>query len=404
MPRGSGALQVSVLRQREFLLLAAARFLWVLGQQVFNISMSLLVFDETRSALALGLIGLVSFLPGLCLTLVSGPVADRIDRRLISAVCILIAALASIGVLFIPSGASIAGPFVAVGLIGGVRAFAAPALTALLPNVVGVEQIAPALAWSNSLSQIANISGPMVGAFLYAASSRLSFLASAALFGLAVAFVFALSPRPPTPGRKMDFETLIAGYRYIWSRPVVLGAISLDLVAVILGGAVALLPIYAIDIFHAGPEAVGVLRAANALGALAAALFMGLRPIRRSAGRLMFICVIIFGAATIGFGVSTHLPPAVLFLFVLGAADQVSVVIRGVLIQLQTPDEMRGRVSAAFSVIVDASNQMGQFESGVAARLIGTVGSVVLGGAGSIFAALIWIRWFPELWRFDRLK
>ena len=394
----------SILRLRDFRLLISARFLWSLGQQVFNIAMSLLIFERTGSPLALGLIGLASFLPGLCLTLVSGPIADRFDRRWISIVCFLIAAVASVGVLTIESRIDAFWLYFAVVLLGAARAFASPATTALLPNVVPLDQLSNALAWNNSLSQIANISGPMLGGFLYAAGPKTPFLCCAAFFVFAVVLAAAIAPRPPLPGKRIDWETLIAGYKYIWSRSVILGAITLDLVAVILGGAVALLPIYAIDVFHSGPEAVGVLRAANAIGALAAAMVIAFRPLRRKAGALMFAAVIVFGLATVGFGLSKHLAPAVVFLFVLGAADQISVVIRQLLVQIQTPDAMRGRVSAAFSIITDASNQIGQFESGVLARFVGAVASVVIGGIGSILAAGLWMKWFPSLLNYDRLE
>ena len=394
----------SILRLREFRLLITARFLWSLGQQIFNIAMSLLIFDRTRSPLALGLIGLASFLPGLCLTLVSGPIADRFDRRLITIVCFVIASGASLGVLTIGPGIDVFWLYFAVVLLGAARAFASPATAALLPNVVPLSELGNALAWNNSLGQIANISGPMFGGFLYAAGRMAPFACCVAFFCVAAGLMIAMAPRPPLRGRRVDWQSLIAGYHYIWSRSVILGALTLDLVAVILGGATALLPIYAIEVFHSGPEAVGVLRAANSLGALAAAVIIAIRPLQRKTGRLMFVSVAIFGAATVGFGLSTHIAPAIIFLFVAGAADQISVVIRQILVQIQTPDEMRGRVSAAFSIIVDASNQIGQFESGIVARLAGTVASVVLGGVGSILAAALWMKWFPSLLDYDRLE
>jgi MFS family permease len=394
----------TILGIRDFRLLTGARFIWSLSQQIFNVAISLLIFDRTGSPLALGLIGLASFLPGLCLSLVSGPLADRVDRRRIAIVCFVIGCVATMGVALFGSALSIFWLYFAAALLGGSRAFAVPALTALLPNIVPKEQLAQAFAWNNSLSQIANISGPMFGGFLYAASPGTPFIAATVLLAATILGIVAIAPRPPQPGGRIDFEVLIAGYKFIWSRPVILGAISLDLVAVILGGATALLPIYAIDIFHAGPVALGVLRGANAVGALGAATAMAIWSIGGRTGRKMFICVFIFGLATVGFGLSTRLGPAILFLLALGAADQVSVVIRQMLVQLQTPDDMRGRVSAASSIIVDASNQIGQFESGVAARLLGTVASVVLGGVGSVIVAGLWIKWFPSLWKYDRLE
>jgi MFS family permease len=394
----------SIFRLRDFKLILLARFLWTLAQQIFNLAISLLIFDRTKSALALGLIGLASFLPSLCLTLVSGPVADRVDRRWISIVCLVIAAGASAGLLLGGPGVSVGWAYFAVILLGGARAFASPAITALLPNVVPLEQLSHALAWNNSLTQVASISGPMFGGFLYAAGVAAPFACGVVLFCIAAGSILAMAPRPPLPGKRVDFESLIAGYRFIWSRSVILGAMTLDLVAVMLGGATALLPIYAIDIFHSGPAAVGFLRGANAIGSLAAAMVMAFRPLGGRTGRMMFACVIIFGVATVAFGLSTRLAPAVCFLFVLGAADQVSVVIRQMLVQIQTPDEMRGRVSAAFSIIVDASNQIGQFESGLVARLVGAVPSVVIGGVGSVLAAVLWMKWFPSLRTYDRIE
>jgi hypothetical protein len=289
-------------------------------------------------------------------------------------------------------------------LFGTGRAFANPAGQALVPNLVPLEHLKSAVAWSSSAWQTATIIGPAVGGILYALGGAVVFAAATVSFMLTAVLYGSIRHRGARVAReKTSWSTLVAGLHFIWSRPVVLGAISLDLFAVLLGGATALLPIYARDILQVGPLGLGLLRSAPAGGALSMALFLAYRPLSRNTGRRMFQAVAVFGLATIGFGLSESLVFSLFCLFILGSADMVSVVIRQTLVQLETPDPMRGRVAAVNSVFIGASNELGEFESGTLAALIGTVPAVVVGGAGTLLVAALWARWFPDLRRRDRL-
>jgi MFS family permease len=395
-----------VLRHRDFAVFLAARFLSATAVQVQNVAVGWLVYDLTRDPLALGLVGLVTFLPAVGLALVTGHVADRHDRRLILVGCYVLTALAATGLLACallrPVGTW---PVYALVLLFGVtRAFANPAGQALLPNLVPRAELGDAIAWGSGVWQTATIVGPAVGGLLYVVGEAAAFGAAALGFAAAAALFAAIRHRSvaPAPGGT-DWGTLLAGLAFIRSRPAIFGAISLDLFAVLLGGATALLPVFARDILQVGPSGLGLLRSMPAAGALATAVFLAWRPLRRRAGLRMFQAVALFGLATIVFGLSTSFPLSLACLFVLGAADMVSVVIRQTLVQLETPDGMRGRVAAVNSVFIGASNELGEFESGAVAALIGTVPSVVVGGAGTLVVAALWARWFPELRDRDRL-
>ncbi len=403
----SGALPArGVLRHRDFAIFLAGRFLSAMAVQVQNVAVGWLVYDITGSPLSLGLVGLATFLPAVGLALVTGHVADRYDRRAILVACYLLTVLTALGLLacaWTRTG-EMWQVYALVLVFGATRAFANPAGQALLPNLVPREEFGAAIAWASSGWQTATIIGPAIGGVLYVLGEVAVFAAVAALF-LATALLFAaIRPRStaPQPGR-VTRDTLLAGISFIRSRPAVLGAISLDLFAVLLGGATALLPIFARDILAVGPSGLGLLRSAPAAGALATALFLAWRPLERRAGMRMFQAVAIFGVATIGFGLSESFPLSLAFLFALGAADMVSVVIRQTLVQIETPDAMRGRVSAVNSVFIGASNELGEFESGVLAALIGTVPCVVVGGLGTLAVAALWARWFPTLRDRDRL-
>jgi MFS family permease len=339
-------------------------------------------------------------------------VADRLDRRRILLFCHLGVTAAAIALaLLARSGVRTLLPIYAVlAVLGTIRAFSGPAGQALMPNLVGRENIERAIALGSSSWQLAMIAGPSLGGVIYAATKQAStvYTLCAALAFVAFVAVFAIGHVPAAPDAKKkeraSLDTLFAGIRYVWSNKPILGAISLDLFAVLLGGAVALLPIFAKDLLTVGPWGFGLLRSAPAIGAATVAIIMANRPITGNAGRKMFACVFLFGVATIVFGVSRSFPVSLVALLALGAADMVSVVIRTTLIQIRTPDEMRGRVSAVNMVFIGASNELGEFESGVTAALLGPERAVVLGGIGTIVVVVVWALMFRELREVDKLS
>ncbi len=360
------------------------------------------LYELTGSALDLGLVGLAQFVPMVLVTLPVGHVADRYDRRLIVIVCEVVKAAIA--------GALAAGAlggwqtrsliFGLIALLAAAQAFENPAMSALVPEVVDRAVIAPAMAWVVSAGQTAQIVGPALGGALFVFGPGAAYLTAGALFvlagGLAAAIRVARSVRPREP---LSLETVFSGVAFIVSRRVLLGGMSLDLFAVLFGGATALLPVYARDILGSGPVGLGLLRAAPAVGALATSVVLARYPLARHIGPTLFRSVMIFGAATVVFGISTSFPLSLLALAVLGAADVVSMVIRLSLAQIRTPDAMRGRVSAVHSLFTGTSNQLGAFESGLAAALLGAVPAVLLGGVGTIAVAALWMALFPELRR-----
>lgn len=384
-----------------------ARLCTTIGYQIFTVAVGWQMYDLTRDPLMLGMVGLVQFLPSVVLILMSGHVADRFDRRRIVRACQTIEALLAAGMAV----ASLTGwidshhIFVFVALIGATRAFENPTLQALLPSVVTPRQLPRAVALASSAGQTAIIIGPAIGGFAYVAGPGVVYALSATLFVIAALLVSGITLRQAAQRltAPVSMSTVFAGFAYIRSRPVLLGAISLDLFAVLLGGAVALLPIYARDILHTGPWGLGLLRSSPAVGALVMALWLARHPLNRRAGHIMFGAVALFGVATVVFGVSTWLPLSMVALVVLGASDMISVVVRSTLVQLDTPDDMRGRVGAVNSVFIGASNQLGEFESGVTAALFGPVGAVILGGVGTLLVVAVWMRLFPALASRDRL-
>jgi len=345
-------------------------------------------------------VGLFQFVPALALALVSGHVADRHDRRHIVSMSLVLQLVAALALWLATHEGWISRDLIlGVSLLLGVaRSFQMTAQQALTPLLVPQALLARALAFSSSGMQAAIIGGPALGGFLYAAGASVVYVVCAVLFVLAASLVWsARYEHKPVPRAPVTMDTLLAGVRFIRAKPVVLGAISLDLFAVLLGGATALLPIYARDILHAGPEGLGLLRGAPAMGALLMSLVLARWTIRSRAGAILFSCVAVFGVTTIVFGVSHSFWLSMVALFINGAADMVSVVVRQTLVQLDTPDAMRGRVSAVNSIFIGASNQLGEFESGATAALFGPVGAVVLGGAGTLLVVGLWMRWFPEL-------
>ena len=389
-----------------FMRLWFARLAGTSANQMLMVAVGWQMYDLTGSAWDLGLVGLLQFLPALLLVLVAGHVVDRFHRARIVALCVLaqmlIALLLALGTA--RGWESREMLFVVSVLLGIVKAFQMPANQALTPLLVPPVMLPRALAFSSMGMQAAIVAGPALGGFLYVAGAPTVYGVCAALFGISTALVTGVRyDHAPRPGQRISMDTLLAGIRFVRQRPVVLGAITLDLFAVLLGGATALLPIFARDMLHVGPWGLGLLRAAPAAGAFALALVLTRWPITRRAGHVLLSAVAVYGAATLVFGLSTSFALSLAALTVAGAADMISVVIRSSLVQLDTPDEMRGRVSAVNSVCIGASNQLGEFESGATAALLGPVGSVLLGGIGTLFVAGLWAWKFPALAGRDRL-
>ena len=361
------------------------------------------MYELTASAWDLGLVGLFQFAPSLALVLVAGHVVDRFQRARIVALCMLVQALLAL-VLVLVSATGTAQREWLLGLsvvLGTVRAFQFPAQQALTPALVPAHLLARALAISSAGWQGAVIAGPAIGGALYVAGAGWVYGTCAALFAAGGVLCAPIRHLPLPISDELSWERLLAGVHYVRENKVVLGAISLDLFAVLLGGAVALLPMFARDILHVGSWGLGLLRAAPALGALAMSLALARWPIQRRIGHVLLGAVALYGVATLAFGLSTHFVFSLALLAVAGAADMVSVVIRQTLVQLQTPDAMRGRVGAVNSVFVGGSNQLGEFESGATAAWLGPVGSVVLGGVGTVIVAALWLRLFPALAKQD---
>lgn len=395
-----------LFRHPDFARFCGARFLSGAALQMQNVAVGWLVYDLTGSTLALGFAGLAAFLPAIGLALVAGHVADRHDRRTIVAVAYGVYALAAAGLLAcaLAGGAVLPLIYGFFVLAGTARAFANPASQALLPSLVPRAEFGRAVTLASTAWQSATIGGPAIGGLLYA-------LGPAVVFGVACGFFIAAAlaiatiafRAPPVPREAASLAMLLAGISFVRSRPLLLGAISLDLFAVLLGGATALLPVYAQTVLHTGPWGMGLLRSMPGAGAVAMSACLATWPIDRGAGHKLFAAIVVFGLATIAFGLSTSLGLSMLCLFVAGAADTISVVVRLTLVQSETPDGMRGRVAAVNTVFIGASNELGEFESGVMAAWLGAVRAVVLGGIGTIAVAGLWIRLFPALWRRDRL-
>ncbi|MEP7295606.1 MAG: MFS transporter [Burkholderiales bacterium] len=376
------------------------------ANQMLMVAVGWQMYDLTGSAWYLGLVGLLQFLPALLLVLVAGHVVDRFHRARIAALCMLAQVVIAL-TLAIAAHAHWADRDLLLAisvLLGIVKAFQMPAQQALTPALVPPAVLPRALAFSSMGSQAAIVAGPALGGFIYVAGAQAVYATCALLFAVAGVLVVGVRYDHATPpNREINLATLMAGVHFVRQRPVVLGAISLDLFAVLLGGATALLPIFAKDILHTGPWGLGLLRAAPAAGALTLSLLLTRWPITRRAGHVLLGAVALYGVATMVFGLSTSFGLSLAALAVAGAADMVSIVIRQSLVQLDTPDDMRGRVSAVNSVFIGASNQLGEFESGVTAALLGPVGSVLLGGVGTIFVAGLWMKLFAPLAQRDRL-
>jgi MFS family permease len=382
------------------------RFFWLttllvsFAVQIMSVSIAWQIYDVTGNAFLLGLVGLCLFLPALVLILVTGLLADRFNRRGIMAVCLTVELGCALGFLALVNvqAHEVWPIFVILVVLGTARAFWGPAAQSLAPNLVPTEALSNAITVNASAWPFASITGPAVGGLLYGLSPSFAFGTGAALLVCAVVTVLLI----PKPVRReshqaTSLETMFGGFRYIFSNKVVLGAISLDMFAVLMGGAVALLPVYTKDILHAGPVELGLLRAAPGIGAIVMALWLTRFPVRDHAGKILFLFVGLFGAFTVIFGFSTTVWVSIPALALVGASDMVSVTIRETIMQLWTPEEVRGRVNAVNSVFIGASNELGEFRAGTVAHLIGPVPAVVIGGFGAMAIAVIWSRIFPQL-------
>lgn len=395
------SMQHSPLRHPPFRFYWGSRVLTTIAYQIQTVAIGWQVYELTHSTLDLGLVGLAQFLPRILLVLLTGHVADQYDRRRIVGLCQFIEGLASALLALASLDGWITTPliFSIAVVMGAVRSFEAPAMQALLPGLVPESWLPRALALSASAMQTAVIIGPALGGLIYVAGADYTYASSALAFLLASLMVILIRTERITPRKApVSLDSLMAGISFIRQRPVILGAISLDLFAVLLGGATALLPVYAHDILATGPWGLGLLRSAPAIGALLMSFWLARYPIEKNLGRIMFIAVGIFGLMTMIFAVSTSFLLSLLALSIMGAADMISVVIRSSLIQLRTPDAMRGRVNAVNSVFIGTSNQLGEFESGVTASWFGTVPAVLLGGIGTLAVVFLWIRLFPPLY------
>ncbi len=406
---------LSVFRHRAYAHYWVMRQLLSASRQMQAVAVGWQVYDlarETRSveqsALILGLVGLAQFLPVLLLSLVGGQAADRFDRKMIlvmSNAGRVAASLVLVWSVFMPTSAALPTVFAMSVILGAVNAFAPAASNALYPTLVPRSELSSAIAWNSLGYQVSSVAGPAIGGLLYALGGEVVYGAATVMILAAIAAIAtAETPRQqPVPGAD-GVAMMIEGLRYVRDNKIVLGAISLDLVVVFFGGATALLPVFARDILDVGAEGLGLLRAAPAFGAAIVALWLAIRPLDRRVGPFMLWAIVVYGIATLGFGLSTHFWLSMALLAVTGAADMISVYVRQSLIQFATPDAMRGRVASVSFIFISASNELGEFESGVAARLIGPVGAVILGGAVAVAAGLSWFRFFPAMARADRFE
>jgi MFS family permease len=400
-------LRAPLRRHRPFALYWVARVSSTVAQQMQAVAVAWQMYDLTRDPLDLGLVGLTQFIPAALFVLVAGHVADRYDRRIIVRTCQMVAALASATLAIGTAGGWMTREtlLAVVFLTGSARAFESTTLTTLLPGIVPLALLARATAAGSSATQVAVIGGPATGGLLYAVSPVLVYSLCCALYLMASLLISLVkAERTATSREPLSVKVVLAGFAYMRRNPIVLGVITLDLFAVILGGVFALLPVFARDIFAAGPWGLGLLRASPGLGALTAAIIMAHRPLRRKIGRIMFSAVAIYGVAIIAFALSRSFVLSMALLAILGAADMTSVVIRMTLIQLETPDDMRGRVSSVNSLFVTASNQLGDFRAGLMAAWLGVIPAVMVGGVGALLVVLVGRKVFNPLYRVESFE
>lgn len=394
--------------ERDFQLLCLSRFAVAIGSQAKFVAIGWYIYDLTRDPFALGLVGLATFIPPLALTLFIGLIVDRYDRRKVLAICSAVMAMAAVGqILNISSGLnSTLVVYLVVVMYGAGRAFFQPATASLLPNIVKPQHLANAISTAAIFGQTAVVSGPAVGGLLYWIDPLLPFLVAFMCYIISVGCHLMMSPRPQAQRKDSGpaWPQLIAGFTFMWGKPVVFGSILLDMIAVVLGGAIGLLPLYARDILHVDAWGLGLLRSAPAIGGLLISAYLARNTfVNRNSGFNLLVSVAAFGAATALFGISTNFVLSFICLMLVGAADMVSVVIRLTLVQAETPDELRGRVASVNSLFTSFSNEIGQFRAGVMAGLVGAVPAVVAGGIGAVLLAWAWTRFYPEIANRDHL-
>ncbi|WP_241023771.1 MFS transporter [Burkholderia sp. Ac-20365] len=396
----------SLLRHAPLTRFLVARAGSITAQQMLMLAISWHMYDLTSSAWDLGLVGLFQFVPGLATTLIAGHCADRLHRGRMVAACLALQAVAATLLSISTASHSVTrDALLALSLaLGAIRPFQMAGQQALLPMLVPPKLLARSMALSTVVQQISVIAGPALGGILFAVSVVTVYLTSALLFCVsAVMYALVRYDYTPPPREPVTVDTILAGLRFIWSSPLLLGAISLDLFAVLFGGATALLPVYARLILHVGPQGLGLLRSAPAVGALCVGLFLSRRAIVSGVGKKLLIAVAIYGISIVGFGLSRWFGVSLLLLAISGGADTISVIVRQTLIQLETPDRMRGRVAAVNTLFIGASNQLGEFESGVSATALGVIGSVVVGGVATVLVSVAWSRLFKPLANRDAL-
>jgi MFS family permease len=397
----------AAFQHRDFRLDLTARFLSNVGSQMMSVAVAWQVYAITHRVIDLGYVGLVQFVPAFGFSTLAGQLADRIDRGRILATCSLVLSTCALALLSLASAPAhgISPIYVVLFFIGVARSFAGPAGQSFLPSLVPLEHFPNAVAWGSTVWQVSTIVGPSLGGVLYGAGASCVYGICAALLATASALVFSIRSRPIVRKTEpVSLQTILAGFRYVRRHRVILGSVSLDLFAVLLGGATALLPVYASDYLRVGATGLGVLRSAPAIGAAAMAVVLAYRPLEHRAGPTMLASVALFGVATVVFGLSRNFGLSLAALAVLGAADMVSVMVRSTVVQLRTPHEMRGRVSAVNTMFIVASNELGEFESGITAAWFGPVAAVVVGGVGSIVVVALYALFFPELRAIDRLN
>jgi len=399
------------LQVRDYRLIWLARFIntaattamvVVIGAQTYQLARQAYHMSEAEAAFLLGVLGLVQFLPFMLLTPVAGVLADRMDRRHLGAMAVAIDLLIGLALAAANTWGFVSLPllFALAACYGAARVFIGPAISAITPNVVPAELLPKAVAISSIAWQSAAVIGPAIGGFLLAADPALPYWYAAAMLTLGIAALLAIRHRaPPAAAADKPLKLMAEGARFVWHERFLLGCVTLDLFAVLLGGATAMLPAFAYDVLHVGDQGLGLLRAAPAAGAMLVALWLGFRPIVRNVGSKMLWAVAVYGLATLIFGLSTSFPLSLAMLALLGAADGISVFIRNTLVQLNTPDDKRGRVSSISGLAISASNELGEMQSGLAAAFLGPIGAVALGGAGAIVVTAIWAVIFPELKR-----
>jgi hypothetical protein len=393
------------IHRRAFASFIAADTLFSCAEDIIVVAVGWLIYIKTRSTFAVGMVGLAGFAPSVLLSLFTGLATDRFDRRLVLAVCGS-GLTAGAAMLCLVAELDVIWPVYAiVFFIGIAKAFLGPASKALVPNLVRPGELTRGLALANSFGGTARLMAPALGGILYLAGPVAPFLAAVAAAAGGVACCIGIGKRPPENAMSnMNWSTLVAGFVFIWSAPVVMAAMALDLAAVLLGGATALMPYFAQEIFHAGPWALGIMRTAPAIGGLLISFVLAYWPLRRWAGRTLLVVVALYGLATIGFGLSTNLFVALGFLAILGGSDSVSMLVRQSLVQANTPDAMRGRVSAVHTLIAGASGELGEFESGLLSVAIGVVPCIVVGGVAAVIAAGLFAVLVPQLRQTDRVE